>query len=102
MLSHWTHLLNTDFGSPADLIATTLLAFPLLVLGLSGFESGVSMMPLVEAEGASAQERLQARIRNTRRLLTVAALIMSVYLVTTTVITTVLIPEVEFEQGGKA
>ncbi|OLR92147.1 APC family permease [Actinokineospora bangkokensis] len=74
----------------------TVLAFPLLVLGLSGFETGVSMMPLVKGDGD------EGRIRNTRKLLTAAALIMSVYLVATSFITTVLIPAEEFEPGGEA
>jgi hypothetical protein len=60
------------------------------------------MMPLVQAGGAGAEERLAARIRNTRRLLTVAAAIMSVYLLATTFVTTVLIPPAEFQEGGQA
>ncbi|WP_328974279.1 amino acid transporter [Streptomyces canus] len=101
-LSAWTDALNDTGGGFGDLAGPALLAFPLLVLGLSGFETGVSMMPLVAANGTDPEQRLQSRIRNTRRLLTTAALIMSVYLLAASFVTTVLIPEKEFEPGGAA
>lgn len=100
-LSDWLGTLTAG-GGAQDVLGPAVLAFPLLVLGLSGFETGVSMMPLVSGDGPDAQRRLQARIRNTRRLLATAALIMSGYLLTTTFVTTVLIPTEEFEPGGAA
>jgi hypothetical protein len=54
------------------------------------------MMPLVKARDT------EARVRNTRKLLTTAALIMSVYLILTSFVTTVLIPAPLFEPGGEA
>jgi amino acid transporter len=101
-LTTWTDRLTSGGSGFGDLIGPAVAAFPLLVLGLSGFETGVSMMPLVAAPGRTVEERLAARIRNTRKLLTAAALIMSVYLLLTSFITTVLIPPEEFEQGGEA
>src|SRR3954447_19745995 len=101
VISGWTDAL-TATGGFGSLLSTTLLAFPLLVLGLSGFETGVSMMPLMASDGRTDEERLAARIANTRKLLTLAAVIMSVYLLTTTFVTTVLIPPEEFESGGQA
>jgi amino acid transporter len=101
-LTGWQQALTSAHGGLGGLLGTAVLAFPLLVLGLSGFETGVSMMPLVKTEGATEQERLAARIRNTRRLLTTAAVIMSVYLLSTTLVTTVLIPPAEFREGGQA
>ncbi|MFC8849756.1 MULTISPECIES: amino acid transporter [unclassified Micromonospora] len=98
----WTAALTAGGGGVGGLLGPAVLAFPLLVLGLSGFETGVSMMPLVRGDGPDAERRLAARIRNTRRLLTAAALIMSVYLVATTFVTTVLIPAREFRPGGAA
>ncbi|HST82679.1 MAG TPA: amino acid transporter [Kineosporiaceae bacterium] len=98
----WTDALTANGSGFGDVLGPAVVAFPLLVLGMSGFETGVSMMPLIAAEGADAEQRLAARIRNTRKLLTVAALVMSVYLIATSFITTVLIPAAEFEEGGEA
>jgi hypothetical protein len=101
-LSAWVDALGAHGTGFGDLVGPSVLAFPALVLGLSGFETGVSMMPLIAAPGQTPAERLEARIRNTRKLLTTAALIMSVYLIATSFVTTVLIPPAEFEEGGAA
>src|SRR6266498_4828114 len=96
VLSTWTARLTENGSGFFDIGGPAVLAFPLLVLGLSGFETGVSMMPLIKARNP------EEKVRNTGRLLATAALIMSVYLIATSFITTVLIPEKEFEEGGQA
>ncbi|MFD4636377.1 amino acid transporter [Lentzea sp. NPDC058436] len=98
-LDRWLDALTSTNGG---VVGPAILAFPLLVLGLSGFETGVSMMPLVASKGKTAEERLRDRVRNTRKLLTTAALIMSVYLIATSFVTTVLIPAEKFQPGGEA
>jgi hypothetical protein len=101
-LQLWIERLTVSGGDLGDVARVAVFAFPLLVLGLSGFETGVSMMPLVSAEGFTDYQRLKSRVRNTRKLLTWAAVIMSGYLLTTSLITTVLIPAEQFEEGGEA
>ncbi|MGW6933984.1 amino acid transporter [Lentzea sp. NPDC054927] len=101
-LQRWFDALGSHGGGFFGVIGPAILAFPLLVLGLSGFETGVSMMPLVAASGKTPEERLESRVRNTRKLLTAAALIMSVYLIATSFITTVLVPQDKFAPGGPA
>ena len=102
LVTDWTAALVQPGAGITGVIGPALIAFPLLVLGLSGFETGVSMMPLVAADGTTAEEKLASKIRNTRKLLTVAALIMSVYLIGSSFVTTVLIPAKEFQEGGQA
>src|SRR6185369_15927869 len=78
------------------IVAICLLLFPRLALGLSGFETGVAVMPLIRGEN------VEARIRNTRKLLITAASIMSVFLIATSFVTTALIPPAAFAEGGEA
>src|SRR5436189_4711126 len=59
-------------------------------------------MPLVRGDERDAPGHPAGRIRDTRKLLTSAALIMSFYLITTSFVTVVLIPAEEFESGGSA
>ena len=101
-ITDWSDALFSSYGNPLVMIGASVLIFPRLALGLSGFETGVGMMPLVRGDPDDDPERPTGRIRNTRKMLTVAALIMSFYLITTSFVTTVLIPPEEFEEGGSA
>jgi hypothetical protein len=98
----WRQLLTTSYSSPLAMVAVALIVFPKLALGLSGFETGVAVMPLVRGDPGDPPEHPRGRIHNTRKLLTTAALIMSGFLITSSFATTVLIPHQEFEEGGQA
>jgi hypothetical protein len=101
VLSNWTTALFETHGHPWLVVGVALLLFPRLALGLSGFETGVAVMPLVKG-GEDEADNVQGRIRNTRKLLTTAALIMSLFLITSSFVTTLLIPHEEFVEGGEA
>ncbi|GAA2846637.1 amino acid transporter [Nonomuraea rubra] len=94
-VTSWQNVLAADYSSPVAMVAVALYVMPKLALGLSGFETGVAVMPLVKG-------KLAERIRGARKLLTTAALIMSVFLITSSFTTTVLIPAGEFAEGGSA
>jgi hypothetical protein len=79
-----------------------LFFFPKLALGLSGFETGVAVMPLVRGEPSDDPERPAGRIRGTRKLLLTAALIMSVFLLGSALVTCTLVPAQELRGAGKA
>ena len=95
-IPHWKQAVFTQHGSVLGMIGVSLLLFPKLALGLSGFETGVAVMPLI------AGKDLLDRVHNTRRLLTTAAVIMSVFLMITSVATTLLIAPEKFKGGGEA
>ncbi|MEO8499623.1 MAG: amino acid transporter [Vicinamibacteria bacterium] len=88
--------------SVLSVLGASLFVFPKLALGLSGFETGVAVMPLVKGDPTDAPERPAGRIRNTRKMLAAAAIIMSVCLVLSSVVTTTLIPAPLLDRGGPA
>jgi hypothetical protein len=100
--AQWRSLVIVEYGTPFTMIVVAMLLFPRLALGLSGFETGVAVMPLVEGSPDDTYSHPAGRIRNTRKLLTTAALVMSVLLVMSSIITTLLVPASEFQDGGTA
>jgi hypothetical protein len=101
-LANWQQAMFTSHGSPLAIVAAAALLFPKLALGLSGFETGVAVMPLVKGYAGETEDNPLGRIRNTYKLLTTAATIMSFFLLTSSLVTTVLIPAAEFQTGGSA
>lgn len=109
---NWRSMLFGAYPNPLLMIGTALVVFPKLALGLSGFETGVVVMPLVKGDGdpgkykieetphltraGESSAELAGRIHNTRKLLMTAALIMSFLLFASSIITTMLIPAEEF------
>ncbi|MFN0120311.1 MAG: hypothetical protein ACKV2V_07400 [Blastocatellia bacterium] len=101
-------------GSLPALLGLSATIFPKLALGMSGFETGVSVMPLVsggdeeDKHTGHTQEHKEdgrpptGRIAATRKLLLAAALIMSVLLLVSSFVTAILIPEKDYQPGGPA
>ena len=98
----WQAALRQSFDTPLALIGAALLVFPKLALGLSGFETGVVVMPLVKGDTGDTEAQPAGRIRNGKKLLTTAALIMSLYLLASSLVTTLLIPAAAFQPDGEA
>jgi hypothetical protein len=102
LVANWKTALFTQHGNPIMMVAVALLLFPRLALGLSGFETGVAVMPLVRGEEGDTEQAPLGRIRNTKKLLRSAAGIMSVMLMGSSFVATVLIPPRAFESGQPA
>ena len=84
----WKQALFAAHGNPLAMIGVSLLLFPKLALGLSGFETGVAMMPLVKGDPGDVPTAPIGKTRHTHRLLLTAALIMSVFLISSSLVTT--------------
>ena len=102
LLSAWRLDLQVHGDWPMLLLASAII-FPKLALGLSGFETGVSVMPLVAGGPEDAASGVpRGRVRATRRLLLAAAAIMSSMLLLSSLVTTLLVPQDAYRQGGEA
>jgi hypothetical protein len=97
--------LDEHYTVPTSIISAILLSiflFPKLALGLSGFETGVAVMPLVKGDPGDTADKPVGRIRNTQKLLLTAAVIMSFMLIGSSWVVTLLIPIEEMGEGGHA
>jgi hypothetical protein len=107
LLADWRSALVAK-GDVSLLIAGALLVFPKLALGLSGFETGVSVMPLINGGkqdrnyNPRSGDAPKGRVANTRKLLLTAAAIMSVMLILSSFVTALLVEPEAYKQGGKA
>ena len=101
-LANWRTGIVTEHGGILQMVLFALLLFPKLALGLSGFETGVAVMPLVRGDAGDNPSFPEGRIRNTRKLLTTAAVIMSAMLIGSSLVTTLFIPPAAFQSGGEA
>ncbi len=88
--------------SVLGIAAVCLLLFPKLALGLSGFETGVAVMPLIKGQPTDTHDNPKGRIRNTRKLLLTAAVIMSIFLLGSSLVTSTLIAPAELQKEDKA
>jgi hypothetical protein len=99
---HWVDALRGQ-GNWTHVAIAAFILFPRLALGLSGFETGVSVMPLIEGDERDRDhDKPHGRIRNTRKLLVTAAAIMSVLLLVSSFVSTLLIPPAAYSEGGPA
>lgn len=101
-VTNWSTRLVALHGSFGQMLAISCLLFPKLALGMSGFETGVAVMPLVRGNPDDDPKQPLGRIANTKLLLRTAAIIMSIFLLGSALVTTVLIPEAAFQAGGAA
>ena len=102
LLTDWTSKLMASYPSLFAMVGTSAILFPKLALGMSGFETGVAVMPLVRGDQDDQADEPKGRIKNTRKLLLVAAVIMAIFLMFSAVLTTVLIPPDLFKHGAQA
>jgi len=104
VLGRWMEALHAH-GDPTALLFGAVLVFPRLALGLSGFETGVAVMPLVDdgpSLSGAASGKPEGRIAGTGKLLAGAAVLMSVLLLSSSFVAALLVPEEAFRRGGVA
>ena len=70
VLSNWRLMLVAEHGHPMMMVWMALVLFPKLALGLSGFETGVAVMPLARGDATDTEDAPRGRIRNTKEPVT--------------------------------
>ncbi|MGZ4474840.1 MAG: amino acid transporter [Nocardioides sp.] len=101
-IGDWHARLFDEHANVFAMVGVALLLFPKLALGMSGFETGVAVMPQIKGDPTDTEKKPLGRIRGAHKLLTTAALIMSVLLIFSSFATAVLIKQADLEPGGPA
>ncbi|MDU0478762.1 hypothetical protein QVA66_05870 [Staphylococcus chromogenes] len=96
LVQHWAHRLTMTYPDPRGMLLLALTVFPKIALGLSGFETGVSVIPQISGNSRAEQAA------GGKKLLLTAAAIMSLYLITSSLVVTLLIPAEAAQPGGLA
>ncbi|MFN0054909.1 MAG: amino acid transporter [Planctomycetales bacterium] len=111
LVDDWWHTALVDLRQEAGVrgplsiarfLQMALVSFPYVALGLSGFELCMAVVPLVRGDDTDDPREPRVRIRNMRKLLVMAACMMSVLAPTAVTITTILTPMSAFQEGGPA
>jgi hypothetical protein len=75
------------------LLAMVIVAFPKMALAISGFELSMTAAPLVKGSPHDTPDNPRGRVRNTRKLMLAAALLMGVFVTASVFVTTLLVPK---------
>ena len=107
----WQKVIAGQWHSPTEplrpqtgwsIAAACVWLFPRLALGLSGFELGLIIMPLIRGRPGDDPRRPAGRIRATRRMLVAVALLGTAFLLSSSFVTSLLIPAEAFVDRGAA
>ena len=105
LVDHWYQSLWQTGDSGAgwwSLLTVCLLAFPKLALSLGGFELSMIVIPLVDGGAAGSSGPSGSQVRNVRKMLVTGAVIMSLYLLSSSLVTSLLIAPKDLAAGGLA
>lgn len=92
----WNQTQRHTMAGSQGLIVLMLLIFPQLALGISGFELSMTTTPLISGEPGNEVEQKRHRIRRARWMMFWLTIIMAVFLLATTIASTLAIPLSKF------
>ncbi|MFO0815545.1 MAG: amino acid transporter [Gemmatales bacterium] len=98
----WLHAQGRSLLGSEGLVLLLLLIFPQLALGISGFELSMTMPPLISGQPGNEVEQKRNRISRARWMMFWLTMIMAVFLIASTLSTTLLIPAAKFTTEKEA
>lgn len=88
--------------SIGSILVAAAILFPQLALGLSGYELTLAATPLVNGKPGDERFLPLGRIRRTRLMLMVLAIVMAFFMLSSSLVVTILVPPDAMQHDGKA